>query len=114
MNVTVKRSQWLRGEADSYLLRRSDNRMCCLGFVCKEMGAKDEDIASIGCPSSVRNDDIIYNWPDRAFGQGRGMLMTVTSRMMQINDDRVKDDATREQQLVALGHDIGINLTFVN
>lgn len=57
MKFTVKKSEWLRDEGGSfsYLLRRSDNKKCCLGFLALECGAKDDDIRSRDNPANVVN-----------------------------------------------------------
>lgn len=33
MKLTIDRSKWLRGDPNSMLLRPTDGRMCCLGFL---------------------------------------------------------------------------------
>lgn len=43
---TVERSRWLRGEGPmmSYLLRRGDQKMCCVGFYALACGVGEVDI----------------------------------------------------------------------
>jgi hypothetical protein len=57
---------WLRGrlawvsigergpkELNSYLVRPSDSRMCCLGFECRRRGLSAKALAGFGLPSQV-------------------------------------------------------------
>lgn len=46
---TVVRDKWLRGEGaqKSYLLRRSDGKMCCMGFYALACGYDVEDIVGV-------------------------------------------------------------------
>lgn len=55
MEFTISRKTWLSGEGsdDSFLLRSCDNKMCCLGFFLKSLGATDEDIVGWPVPSDI-------------------------------------------------------------
>lgn len=55
MEFTISRKTWLSGEGsdDSFLLRSCDNKMCCLGFFLKSLGATDEDLAGWPVPSDI-------------------------------------------------------------
>ncbi len=55
MKLVINRSMWLRGASDgvSSLLRRSDNKMCCLGFYAKACGMSDGNIASYSTPDDL-------------------------------------------------------------
>ena len=57
MKFEIDRKRWLRGEGPSLsaLLRKSDGKMCCLGFKAKALGIADADITDKGHPRSTRN-----------------------------------------------------------
>jgi hypothetical protein len=48
MKFVIDRSKWLRGEGtgDSFLLRPSDGKMCCVGQMCKQLGVSDDILRS--------------------------------------------------------------------
>lgn len=50
----IDRSKWLRGEgpAESYLLRASDGRMCCLGIYLEACGVSPTDLRSKKSPTT--------------------------------------------------------------
>jgi hypothetical protein len=111
-------------------------RMCCLGFACLAAGLAVGDIAGKPCPSNV-----LKEWRD--FGNTHDLdeklpaplmnLVTIDDgfigdsdlcqRMTETNDapagdtageDSIADDAEREERLIELGREAGINFTFVD
>lgn len=67
MKVVIDRKRWLRGEGSSTskLLRSSDGKMCCLGFVCIQAGASETDIMDISSPISIVYGDCFIKKPIR-------------------------------------------------
>lgn len=53
--VVIDRRRWLRGEGPdaSRLLRKTDGKMCCLGFVCEAVGVSAERLVNRGTPRVV-------------------------------------------------------------
>lgn len=87
--VVVKRSQWLRGEgvSASCLLRYSDHKRCCLGFMCSADGHSD--------------DVLIERKTPYEFYDGLRHLWMIDA--MIVNDSRTVSDAERELAIQRLG-----------
>lgn len=119
MKFTVNRSRWLRGESGgSFLLRKADGKMCCLGFLALACGATESDILGSRAPS---NRGSMINWPKEILYsiQGRGAIINESCydspecvRLMNTNDSNGTDDATKEASLTKIFQDIGIEVTF--
>ena len=60
LKVVVTRSNWLRGEGPraSCLLRPSDGRMCCLGFVAIARGLTHEELSRVDESSGMMNKTV--------------------------------------------------------
>lgn len=61
MKYVIKESRWLHGEGATFIgsfLLRSDEKMCCLGFVCKQfdLNVTDDNIINRACPSEFVED----------------------------------------------------------
>lgn len=108
LNVTVRRSQWLRGSNDSKLYRSSDRRMCCLGFACKAAGLSTGDILNKRTPN-----DIQHHLPKTLEKLADGENTNVCLYLMDINDERDVSAAKRESQLKKLGKTAGLRFKFV-
>lgn len=110
--LIIDRSKWLRGDekGTSYLLRSSDNKMCCLGFLCIALGAKEEDIRQVEMPDqmdrSIKIPDYL-NHPFRTIGK-------FPRSAADLNDDRSIYDKERERKLIALFAEQNIQLEFVD
>jgi hypothetical protein len=55
MKLTIQRSKWLHGEGSdqSFLLRESDGKMCCMGFYLRAVGLTDDQIRDKTTPEDV-------------------------------------------------------------
>ena len=119
VTVVVKRSEWIRGEGEikSYLLRSADNKKCCLGFAALACGLSPDDIAARKAP----------HWVDSArlscmSGENVFLALTddyilpspVASQLMEVNDDRTRNDTDRERKITELGAGIGLFFEFVD
>ena len=64
-SFTINRKKWLRGEGDddSRLLRSTDNKMCCLGFLGKACGISSACLSGRGMPNTIRMPE----WPRSLF-----------------------------------------------
>lgn len=138
--VVVDRSKWLRGEGalNSFLLRESDGKMCCLGFVLKQAYDKtDEDLCQFKAPSCTRKSQAdgtrVVEISQRP-GRGTPLLspegdeeVESISKAMEINDIDLRkidfslagglclmdSEETREKRLIELLGNVGIELEFV-
>lgn len=118
MKVTIKRSQWLRGEGflRSRLYRKEDGKMCCLGQVALAEGCSVDDIAEkmapsdLGCKlSKLTQLNIIKSTNSKSYVDNH-----ICMSMMETNDDEYISDSRREKELVSLGCKAGYELEFVD
>lgn len=94
MKVIISRKQWLRGEGGtvSRLLRKADDKMCCLGFACIQSGLAPIQIREHMSPINLlifkkQEEQLpwahivdVHNKPDQRLKQD------VLHAMMAIND----------------------------
>lgn len=109
LNVVVKRSKWLRGEGSdrSRLLRPSDGKMCCLGFVCLVAGATPDKICDLA--------EIEQVWPTSDMIKERGIEGKQRwSDAYHLNDSVEYTDSEREEDLIEWGKNNGIAFMFVD
>ena len=128
LTVTVSRKWWLRGKVTaaggSYLLRKTDGKMCCLGFMeLDAFGLEPMDILGLTSPEAVYREHYGYDTSLSQLclldddGDGDDNILSNTDwihRAMAINDDTDMDDDKRERLLKTLFEDNGYNLIFVD
>lgn len=119
IKFTVKRSEWLRGEGQyaSKLLRGSDCKKCCLGFLALSLGANEEDIKGLAAPVSAEVLRLNIPWPEEFFvasQSGRKLHSHACAALMHINDDESSSDKDKEALLTKHLEKIGIKVTFVD
>lgn len=122
--VVVDEQKWLHGETseDSFLLRASDRKMCCLGFACVQGGVEEGDLEQVEMPYMVSPrpadkvpGNLLGRWVDLASRlndtpNGREPLGWEMTKPVEL----VKDDEDRKKQLIKLFAEQGIELEFVN
>jgi hypothetical protein len=127
LKVTVDRKWWLRGEgaSGSALLRKSDGKMCCLGFAAKAAGCVNDEIEGLTSPVKVFNnepsefpaelDGLLY--PGTTADGGEDVDEKVNSevccRLMGNNDDESMTEREREDAIKWEGVKIDIEFEFV-
>lgn len=113
MKLTIDRKEWSRGDNDSALLKVSDGKRCCLGFLAKECGYSDSDMLGTCTPASL----VYGRGKDNLFPGGLVKELRdshVTNALMRINDrSDLKDEEDREMRLAVLFKEIGIEVEFV-
>ena len=132
LRVTIDRSRWLRGEGShsSSLLRGSDGKMCCLGFVALAAGHSKEEIKGRQAPESMMRAGIDVGFID-PLGPVCHNLMVVndatlparlTSDLIDMDDAPIgsktvlliMNEQEREEYLTKTMVRIGIELSFVD
>lgn len=124
--VVIEREKWIHGEgsSESYLLRHSDGKMCCLGFASLACGLMPEVIEKERAVMSlVRNgvavpDSLQWLLCDRLNSDAAESLMNVndcrigsidhTSRRYDIHSE-----ADREAYITRVMGENGIDVQFV-
>ncbi len=110
--LVIDRSKWKRGSPnahDTYLLD-DDGKMCCLGFYALACGADEESILNRGEP-----DGLEFEIPGLSYGyeETGGIRNTsFTAMAIPINDRKTMGEAEREEVLIRLFKEDGIDLTF--
>lgn len=115
MILTIKRSKWLTGSREvnnSKLLRSTDGKMCCLGFLAKKCGASEDDIQDISTPDDVPNLPNL-KWPKGILDE-KDWNTDLCHEMMTANDSHNLPRSKRETKLRDLFKKIGITLRFVD
>lgn len=108
---TIKRSKWLRGEdGDSFLLRSTDGKMCCLGQIANQCRVAKAHLKDRGTPAQV-GTSIAGKIKDFVM---EGNNTPLSYDAMKINDDEEITDKVREKRLISLFKKHGITLTFVD
>ena len=115
MKLTIKRWQWLRGCEGSLCNRHGD--MDVLGHYFIACGHKPDDIWMMGTPysTSITPDDRLgvltcdeSEFPEWAWS----WRYRIVDELMQVNDDDELTEEDREQTLIMLFADIGVELEF--
>ena len=113
LKVEIDRTTWLRGEGQdqSFLLRSSDGRKCCMGFAALAAGIDPEDL-DCAAIHSIEADYV----PDSlaVFNIHNGFLPSEVYNVYRINDHTTMSSADRESELIKAGKKVGIEFSFVN
>lgn len=118
MKLVIERDRWLRGEgsSDSYLLRDSDGKMCCLGFYALACGLMKIQIANVTDPAGARRptkafEDALVHIPLNPEEMPLGNSQAAKD-LMSANDSIELEDNEREQRLERLFAKIGVQVEF--
>lgn len=137
MDLVIDRSKWMRGEEKpGKLLRKSDGKMCCLGFFSLACGLKPDEIIELGEPQEPfehapgrSHEDIppamafLINvgeeepdWDeDGEFAPTRRLQVSKSGEtLMGLNDDTVIAESDREEQIAGVFAMHGVRVTFVD
>lgn len=112
MKLTIRRSDWLRGKgALGSALLTDTGKMCCLGFLALELGAKPEEILSVPTPAGCAH----INWPEGFIEKFSDIIHNIGCQsLMEINDDCSLTDKDRENTLKDSFTRFGIEVEFVD
>lgn len=111
MKLRIHRSKWLRGESDSYLVRRADNKMCCLGFFGCALGIKKQRMLGHSNPDSVNSK----LWPEwaQSYRFGTFVSRVTLNDLIITNDDPRMGESDREEKIKALFKSKGVEVEFI-
>lgn len=122
---TVKRSEWLRGEGedDSYLLRSSDNKKCCFGFLAIQRGIPEEAIKDVHSfaempsefmkqiPQGFLNED---NYMFKKANVTRVINADEATEAMVTNDMVETSDSEKEKELAERFKELNVQVEFID
>ncbi len=120
---TIDRAKWLQGESNSLLHRKSDDKMCCLGFFSLACGIKKKNITNLSCPESALEEDRVKSskYPEWVFDWTVDYLSKNEKRrnsdiindLMTINDDTTELTlAEKEAQIKTIFAKQGVEVEF--
>lgn len=119
---TVRRSGWWRGQLESglntsSLLRKQDNKMCCLGFLAQAAGCSDEELLEMSSPVELARQKKIlltglvhYDREDGIYDNSltcKNIIATNDEERLPLGVD------TREEELAKLFKKLGVEVEFV-
>lgn len=111
LNGTIKefkviRAKWLRG-SDSELLDEN-GKMCCLGFVCSQLGISKELLQDKDNPYEIK---LLLPYLTDYY---HSMIVdsSLSKEAIQINDDVNISDSIRESKLIKLFKQYGLSIKF--
>lgn len=119
--LIIDRTTWLRGEGNKYsfLLRKSDQKMCCLGSYGIQLAGKspvdlEGKMEPSQCATSKEWGELVV-WRNRtqpldSFPDVSG----ICEKLMLTNDNHEISDSIREEQLKEHFKSIGVEAEFVN
>ena len=110
MKFTIQRSKWLLGEGprESYLIRASDQKMCCLGFFGLACGLEPERLTNVKTPVDTYWSKPKMPEADALF---KGSLLT---QLMCTNDRNDFSESEREEGIAAKFSQMGVQVEFVD
>jgi hypothetical protein len=127
MDLTIDRDTWDRGRGTSFLRDSITGKQCCLGFLAKACGFTDKQITDVGTPAVLIHragtiDSEIYSRVIDSEIFSRLVVRDqrleslgntkICSDMMAINDGESKAASLREDRLIILFRQIGVDVTF--
>ena len=115
MDLVIKRSEWLRGEKyNSFLIRPSDNKKCCLGFLGLACKVPSKVMIGMSCPESLRYEKQRKKFPALYFRESNPILLRsdIGDQIVTINDREDLSDSAREALLIELFKKIDVNVVF--
>jgi hypothetical protein len=110
MELIIDRKIWLRGEGsdDSYLLRNSDNKQCCVGFLCEALGIDRETLKG----KKVADRFEVPKWMTERWGPEKmiGECPLDIQVAYETNDSTKLTEAEREARIAEIfaRHDIQV------
>ena len=110
--LTIDRDIWLRGENDSYLLRQSDGRQCCLGIYLESCGLSPHWM--IGKQEATLLDVELPEQAEWLIREGKHFNSEVAGELMSTNDDRNLSEENREEEIIRLFSTVCITVRFIN
>ena len=120
LDVVIDRKTWGHGIAGGYLLQ-DNGKMCCLGFICKEIGMEDSRILDFGLISTVFNNErnefpeiLSPLLQDGTHDPSGGTSRQLQMMLVDINDNQDLTAIEKERRIIETGKKADINFSFVN
>lgn len=112
IEVTIDRKKWLHGEGTtkSKLLRKSDGKMCCIGFTCLAVGLKPQNIMEKRAITRFPTPDDIAI--PKTYPKSK-IILSLLAEAYATNDRiTYSSEQAREEDIVYILAKIGFKATF--
>lgn len=115
MKLVIDRSKWLRGEGweQSALLRRSDEKMCCLGFLGEACGVSRISMLGKGSPRRLDKEEKALYPTALIVDYNTENGLSPMGELMMINDDPNLSEETRESLIIDRMSTFDIEVEFI-
>ena len=106
----IDRKIWLRGEDDSYLLRKKDKKQCCVGIFLNACGVTKKALRGLRTLDSnlVLRDKFLKTWQET----WTKSLDSGFAQMYSVNDNEITSEYVREKAIKGLFSERGISVSF--
>ena len=114
--LIIDRKKWRTGgdlftEKGLTKLLNKEGYMCCLGFYSLQIGNKtEEEILNMTCPYQVEDKTGI----ESLVTQYNGVNSSFAHDAIEINDNDLISNEDREQRLIELFKENGVEISFIN
>ena len=118
MKFTIDRAIWLNASAPygmgSTLLHNKQGNMCCLGFVCEQLGVPRENLTGVDTPGLLDLEELPDSLAESLslLRQGASTDTELSSSAMDLNDSDDYTPVEREKLLSQLFRNYGHELEF--
>ena len=112
--LIIDRGIWLRGEGshNSYLIRSTDGKQCCLGFYARSCKVPLKNLLGTGSPQQT--DSLDWEGGSWVFSPGGSFNSLEVSALMKINDDEEMLADEREEKIAEIfaRHDVEVEFIY--
>lgn len=119
--LVINRKRWGFGANGGKLLREQSQKMCCLGFACRQAGFSAKDIVGQNMPADLKQigvrPNLLTRLSDFISSRNGACNTKVATRLAEVNDSnspRFKDQKVREKRIKELFKTINTRVQFVN
>lgn len=117
IKVVIDRKKWCRGgkggKGGKSALVNGLKNMCCLGFLGAACGFSKVEMYLVPTPEAMKIEDERSKWPE-LICDPFGYNTSITEKLIDVNDDSILKERTREKNIITLGKKAGINFQFIN
>lgn len=121
--LKINRQKWGTGDAGGKLLNADNNKMCCLGFFCRQAGVRAKDIEGEGMPADICMSEFGTSKlkPSQrplfdTIVNSRNQNRKVATKLAGVNDSTApkftKNPAARESRIKELFGSVGVKVVF--
>lgn len=111
LTVQIEKSKWLRGIGDAVLREEVTGKMCCIGFLAQALGCTAKEITDAPRLDDFKSDDKEAEERRILFIENHEDTLDTA---YNVNDSTVISDEERIQELIGIGHNMGVDFIFTD